>query len=208
MATTGVPLANLFPIDSTFNLREILKIIQKSGISCLWPEVKDAMEAVMKREPNPKWGQEARHAYCVDPGAGSLGRLAQQRGRFAPGDRVRNILASVSPKYQTITYEYERFHDQLSKTEEVAYINSMRQEFQEKNKLQKSFMILQIHADGTGRHAKPLGLGDSDEAAAASFTLTDNNTPMRVKLSALADDAGSVCAGRELQAAQEYGDSG
>lgn len=192
MATTGVPLEKLFPVDGDFNLRELLKIVQRSGISPLWAEVNDPFQHILDRETKPKWGQEARHAYTVDPGGGSVARLAQQNGRFAPGDRTRNILASVNPKYQTITYQFQRFHDMLSKDEQVAYINSQKQEFTEKNKFQKSFMILQMHMDGTGRHAKPLGLGEDDEAAAASFTLAGVKSPMRIKVSGLSEHAGSV----------------
>jgi len=192
MTTPAVPLSVLFPRDAGFNLQELLKIIQKSGISVLWAKVEDAFQHIIDHERNVKWGQEQRYALTVDPGGGAMTRLAQQGGVFAPGDRTKNILGVLSPKYQSITYQFERFHDRISKDDVAAYINSQKQEYTQKNDFQKSFMILQMHADGTGRQATPIGLGDTDEAAAASFTLTDNSTPMKVKVSGLNSNPGSV----------------
>jgi len=192
MTTPAVPLSVLFPRDAGFNLQELLKIIQKSGISVLWAKVEDAFQHIINHERSVNWGQEQRYALTVDPGGGAFARLAQQSGRFAPGDRTRNIIGKILPKYQTVTYEFERFHDQLSKSDVAAYINSQRQEFQQKSDFQKSFMILQMHMDGTARQATPIGLGATDEAAAASFAIADNTTPMKIKLSSLVTDAGSV----------------
>jgi hypothetical protein len=192
MTTPAIPLSILFPRDAGFNLQELLKIIQKSGISVLWAKVEDAFQHIIEHERNVRWGQEQRYALTVDAGGGAVTRLAQQGGVFAPGDRTKNILGTVSPKYQSITYQFERFHDRISKDDVAAYINSQKQEYTQKNDFQKSFMILQMHADSTGRQATPVGLGETDEAAAANFALASNDTTMKVKLSSLASAAGSA----------------
>lgn len=183
------PQTVVFPNSSSFSLSELLKIIQESGIDPLWAEVDDGLESVINHE-SADWGQEVRYALTVDAGGAAFGRLAQQSGRFVPGDKTRNILGKVLPKYQTLTYQFERFHQKLSRTSQQAYIENAKQEYMQKNAFQKSFMILQMMGDGTGRQGTPVGLGASDTASGASFTLTDIYDPMKIKLGSTSTSAG------------------
>jgi hypothetical protein len=181
----------IFPNSASFSLTELLKIIQDNGIDPLWAEVEDGLEAVINHEA-ADWGQEVRYALTVDAGGGAFGRLAQQKGRFMKGDRTKNILGKIYPKYQTFTYQFERFAQKLSKTQAQAYIENAKQEYMQKNAFQKSFMILQMMGDGTGRQGTPVGLGALDTASGASFTLSDVQTPMKIKLGTSATTAGSA----------------
>jgi hypothetical protein len=185
------PQSIVFPNSSSFSLSELLKIIQKAGIDPLWAEVEDGLEAVIKHE-SPDWGQEVRYALTVDAGGAAFGRIAQQGGRFMAGDKTRNILGKIYPKYQTFTYQFERFHQKLSKTQQQAYIENAKQEYMQKNAFQKSQSILQLMGDGTGRQGLPIGLGDSDAATGATFTISDNISPLKIKLSSLNTSAGGA----------------
>jgi hypothetical protein len=109
------------------------------------------------------------------------------------GDKTKNILGKIYPKYQTFTYQFERFHQKLSKTSQQAYIENAKQEYMQKNAFQKSQMILQFMGDGTGRQGQPVGFGDSDTASGANFTLTGITAPLKIKMSSLNSAAGS-CA--------------
>ena len=184
------PQSVVFPNSSSFSLTELLKIIQENGIDPLWAEVEDSLEAVIDHA-SADWGQEVRYSLNVDAGGGAFGRIAQQSGRFSPGDKTRNILGKVYPKYQTFTYQFERFHQKLSKTQAQAYIENAKQEYMMKNAFQKSFMVLQMLGDGTGRQGVPVGLGATDAATGATFTVADVTTPMKIKLGATSTSAGS-----------------
>lgn len=181
----------LFPNDASFDLGELLKIVQLNGIDPMWAEV-DTFDALVEKVGNVDWGQEIRWALNVDPGGGSVARMSQESGRFAPGDRTRNLLGKIYPKLQTITYQFERFMKKLSGSQAAAYIENAKQEFMMKNMFHKSFMALQMLGDGTGRHAEPIAFGASDTTSGASFTAADLNTPLKVKLSASDSAAGSV----------------
>lgn len=187
--TTGQ--AVVFPNSASFSLSELLKIIQETGIDPLWAEVEDGLEAVIDHA-GADWGQEVRYALTVDAGGGAFGRLAQQAGRFMPGDKTKNILGKIYPKYQTFTYQFERFHQKLSKTQAQAYIENAKQEYMQKNAFQKSFMILQSMGDGTGRQGTPVGIGSADAATGASITVPDVLEPLKIKLSSSSTDAGSA----------------
>lgn len=180
----------LFPDSTTFSLSELLKTIQKNGISTLWAEV-DTLDAVVKKSALP-FGQKVKMAFNVDAGGGAFGRLAQQGGVFAPGDRTRNILGEVKPKYQTFTLQFERFADTLSKEQAKAYINTAKQEYDSKMAFQKSFMSLQLLGDGTARQAEPIAFGAVDTVSGANFTLASERTPLKVKISSSDSAAGSV----------------
>ena len=187
----ATPQSVVFPNSSSFSLGELLKIIQKAGIDPLWAEIEDGLEAVIKHE-SPDWGQEVRYALTVDAGGAAFGRIAQQGGRFMAGDRTKNILGKIYPKYQTFTYQFERFHQKLSKTSQQAYIENAKQEYMQKNAFQKSQSILQLMGDGTGRQGLPIGFGDSDTATGATFTISDNASPLKIKLSSLNTAAGGA----------------
>lgn len=180
----------LFPNGSNFSLSELLKIIQEAGIEPLWAEIEDGLEAVIKHE-DADWGQEIRYALTVDAGGGAFGRIAQQGGRFLPGDKTRNILGKIYPKYMTMTYQFERFHQKLSKSQQQAYIENAKQEFMQKNAFQKSNMIVMGMGDGTGRQGTPVGLGAADAASGATLSLDAVDSPLKVKLSASSAAAGS-----------------
>jgi hypothetical protein len=200
------PQAVVFPNSTSFSLTELLKIIQENGIDPLWAEVEDSLEAVIDHA-SADWGQEVRYSLNVDAGGGAFGRIAQQSGRFSPGDKTRNILGKVYPKYQTFTYQFERFHQKLSKTQAQAYIENAKQEFLMKNMFQKSFMVLQMMGDGTGRQGVPVGFGAAETAAGATFTIADVTTPMKIKLGSTTTSAG--CAAWFLEGSMVsviYGD--
>ena len=189
----GLPTAQAvqFPNSSTFDLGELLKIVQLNGIDPIWAEV-DTLDALMTKEGNIDWGQEVRFALNVDAGGGSVARMAQQSGRFAPGDKTYNILGKIYPKLQTLTFQFERFHRQLSASQQTAYIENAKQEFLSKAAFHKSFMALQIMGDGTGRQGTPVAFAATDVTSGASFTCADPDTPLKIKLSSSDTAAGSV----------------
>jgi len=45
----------VFPNSSSFDLGELLKIIQRNGISPIWAEV-DTLDALIRKEGNIDWG--------------------------------------------------------------------------------------------------------------------------------------------------------
>lgn len=182
--------AKVFADSQSFSLTELLKTIQKNSISTLWAEV-DTLDAVIKKSEFP-WGKEVKMAFNVDAGGGAFGAMSQQGGVFAPGDKTRNILGKVLPKVQTFTLQFERFADQLSKDQTKAYINTAKQEYDMKMRFQKSFMALQYLGDGTGRQAEPIALGIDDTTSGASFTLENERTPLKIKISSSDIAAGSV----------------
>lgn len=174
--------AAFFQDSSSFNLNEILKYIQREGIDPLWAEVEDSFEAVITRKGKVDWGRVIQYAMCIDPGGGAMAGKLMQEGRFAPGDRTRNILGQIHPKHQTFTYEYDNFTGDISKGDVNAYIHSVQQEYEAKNSIFKTQLMLQLLGDGTSRQGTPVGFGDSDTASGATFTLTDVDTPMKIKL--------------------------
>lgn len=180
----------MFPDSASFSLNELLKTIQKNGISTLWAEV-DTLDAVIKKTSLP-FGKDVTMAFNVDAGGGAFSRLAQQGGVFAPGDRTRNILGKVKPKSQTFTLQFERFADALSKEQAKAYINTAKQEYDSKMAFQKSFMALQFLGDGTARQAEPIAFGATDTVSGANFTIASERTPLKIKISSLDTAAGSV----------------
>jgi len=146
----------------------------------------------MEKKGNINWGSEVRFALNVDPGGGSVARMAQQSGRFAPGDKTYNILGKIYPKLQSITFQFERFHRSLSDSQAAAYIENAKQEYMMKTAFQKSFMALQMMGDGTGRQGKPVAFGAADTTSGASFTCADPDTPLKIKLSSADTAPGAV----------------
>ena len=180
----------LFPNSGNFDLGELLKIVQDNGIDPIWAEV-DTLDALLDKKM-VDWGQELRFALNVDPGGGSVARIAQQSGRFAPGHKASNILGKIYPKLQTLTFQFERFHRKLSSSQAAAYIENAKQEYLMKTAFHKSFINLQLLGDGTGRQGTPVAFGASDAVSGASFTIADPDTPMKIKLSSSDTAAGSV----------------
>lgn len=181
----------MFANSSSFDLGELLKIVQENGIDPIWAEV-DTLDALIDKRGSVDWGQEIRFALNVDPGGGSVARIAQQSGRFAPGHKASNVLGKIYPKLQTITFQFERFHKKLSATQAAAYIENAKQEYLMKTAFHKSFINLQLLGDGTARQGVPAAFGASDTTSGASFSLADPDTPMKVKLSSSDTAAGSV----------------
>lgn len=181
----------IFPNNAAFSLGELLKIVQLNGIDPIWAEV-DTMDALITKKGSINWGQEVRFALNVDPGGGSVARLAQQSGAFAPGDKTQNILGKIYPKLQQITFQFERFHRSLSSDQAAAYIENAKQEYLMKTTFHKSFMALQIMGDGTGRQGKAAAFAATDVVAGANFTCADPDTPLKIKLDAADTVAGSV----------------
>lgn len=179
-----------FQNDSSFILNELLKYYQENGADPIWAEVKDSFEGIIVRKPNVNWGREIRYTLCVDPGGGAMSGKLLQGGRFAPADKTRNIQGVINPKHQTVTYQFDNMTDLLTKGDVNAYANAARQEFESKNSIFKTCLMLQLLGDGTSRQAQFIGFGASDTSSGASFTVAGNQTPLRVKLSSAADAAG------------------
>lgn len=196
--------------SGTFAQSELLKIIQENGSKVLWKEV-DGLDAIVKKNEWP-WGKEVRYSLTVDAGGGAFAGIDFNSGYFAPGDKVSSLTGVVVPKFQTFTMQFERFMDQMTKSQAQAYINSMKLEFDQKTMFQKSFMNVQMLGDGTGRFATPVGIGPNDDAvgvsrlaigaAAASAIALSANTvaagnaanvsPIKIKMSSLDTAVGDV----------------
>jgi hypothetical protein len=197
--------------NGTFAQSELLKIIQENGTKVLWKEI-DALDAVVKKSDWP-WGKQVTYHLTVDAGGGAFAGINLNSGYFAPGDKVSSLTGVVVPKFQTFTMQFERFMDQMTKSQAQAYINSMRLEFEQKTMFQKSFMATQLMGDGTGRIATPVGIGPNDDAvgvsrlaigaAAVSAILLSNgvtaaagnaanNLPIKIKMSSLDTAVGDV----------------
>ena len=155
--------------SGTFAQSELLKIIQENGSKVLWKEV-DGLDSIVKKNEWP-WGKEVRYSLTVDAGGGAFAGIDFNSGYFAPGDKVSSLTGVVVPKFQTFTMQFERFMDQMTKSQAQAYINSMKLEFDQKTMFQKSFMNVQLLGDGTGRFATPVGIGPSDDAVGLSRTV-------------------------------------
>jgi hypothetical protein len=78
---------------------------------------------------------------------------------------------------------YDNFTGDLSTGEINSYMQTIRQELESKNSIFKSCLMLQTLSDGTARNGTPAGLGKNNTSSGASFTLDDNVSPLRVKLS-------------------------
>lgn len=196
-----MPIAAGTPVFSsgTFAQSELLKIIQENGTKVLWKEV-DGLDAIVKKNDLP-WGKEIKYHLTVDAGGGAFAGINLNSGYFAPGDKVSSLTGTAVPKFQTMTFQYERFMDQMTKSQTQAYINSMKLEFDQKIMFQKSFMNVQMMGDGTGRFATPIAIGPSDDAVgiAGVTVLGDanvscielgtctaaNSVPVKIKLSSL-----------------------
>lgn len=181
----------LFARDTGFTLGDILKIVQENGSDPLYVEM-DSFDKWVRKVGDFDWGQDRRWNLNTDPGGGSIGRLAGQGGRFAPGDRTNNILGTMSPKLQTITYQFERYLKKLSGTQAAAYIENAEQEYNAKNMLQKNEMASQQLGDGTGRKAIPVSFGEAAVESGATFTVASPTTPLAINLSTDDGAAGSV----------------
>lgn len=182
----------VFPNSSSFDLGELLKIVQENGIDPIWAEV-DTLDSIINKVGDVKWGQEIRFALNVDPGGGSIGRIAEQSGRFAPGHKTSNVLGKIYPKYQTITFQFERFHKKLSSAGDMAsYIENAKQEYLMKTAFHKSHVNLMYLGDGTGRQGRPAAFGANDTTSGASFTVASPDTPLKIKLASADDAPGSV----------------
>lgn len=186
----GVSTAAFFQNSSSFNLTELLKYIQESGADPLWAEPEDSFEDIITIRRKVNWGKQILYALCVDPGGGAMQGKLMQGGSFAPGDRTRNIQGQVHPKHQTLTYQYDNFTGEITKGEINAYMNSVQQEYESKNSIFKSSLMLQLLGDGTSRQGTPVGFGASDTASGATFTLASVTTPMKIKISTASADAG------------------
>lgn len=182
----------IFPNSSSFDLGELLKIVQENGIDPIWAEV-ETLDALIDKRGDVNWGQEIRFALNTDPGGGSVARIAQQSGRFAPGHKASNQIGKIYPKYQTITFQFERFHKKLSGAGDMAaYIENAKQEYLLKTSFHKSFTNLQLLGDGTGRQGTPVSFGAADTTSGASIAIASPDTPLKVKLSSSDTAAGSV----------------
>ena len=192
--------------NGTFAQSELLKIIQENGSRVLWKEV-DGLDAIVKKNEWP-WGKQVTYHLTVDAGGGAFSGINLNSGYFAPGDKVSSLTGVVVPKFQTFTMQFERFMDQMTKSQAQAYVNSMKLEFDQKTMMQKSFMNVQMLGDGTGRFATPVGIGPNDDAVgvatetilgdatASSIILgtctAANSVPMKIKMSSLDTAVGDV----------------
>lgn len=181
----------MFPNSSNFGLTELLKYVQENGIDPIWAEA-DLFDTIIEKVGGIDWGQEHRWALNADPGGGSVARIAQQGGRFAPGDRTRNLLGKIWPKYQTVTYQFERFMQEISGTQAAAYIENSKQEYEQKNAFTRTWFNIQLLGDGTGRLGTPAAFGASDAVSGLTFTIADPDTPLEVKMSPADTAAGSI----------------
>jgi hypothetical protein len=184
--------AAFFQNSSTFSLNELLKYVQENGADPLWTEPEDSFEDIITIRRKVNWGKQILYTLCVDPGGGAMSGKLFQGGGFAPGDRTRNIQGQVQPKHQTMTYQYDNFTGDLTNGEINAYVSSVKQEYDSKNSIFKSALMLQLLGDGTSRQGTPIGFGDSDVSSGATFTLATNQTPMRIKMSMDPTAAGSA----------------
>lgn len=180
--------------NAKFQSSDILKFVQENGSKILWREV-TGLDWFMKKG---EWagGKQKTYHLTVDAGGMAFSGLNQQAGTFAFADRAYGIQGFMVPKYQTFTMYFDNILNNQSRSEQVAYINHMKQEMQQKMSFQKSFMGLQHLADGTGRFATPIGLGDSATGAngttGTTFTLTNPNTPLKIKFSSADTAVGSA----------------
>lgn len=176
--------------NGTFAQNELLKIIQESGTKVLWKEL-DGLDAVTKKNAWP-WGKQVTYHLTADAGGGAFAGINLNSGYFAPGDKVSSLTGTLVPKFQTFTTQYERFMDQMTKSQAQAYINSMKLEFDQKTMFQKSFMASQELGDGTGRIATPIGIGPNDDAVGVSKT-----GPGAAAVSGI--DLGTVASGANIK---------
>jgi hypothetical protein len=179
--------------NAKFTSSDILKFVQENGSKILWREV-TGLDWFMKKG---EWsgGKQKTYHLTVDAGGLAFGGLNQTAGTFANPDRAYGIQGFMTPKYQTFTMYFDNILNDISKDAQVAYINHMKQEMQQKMTFQKSFMGLQHMGDGTGRFATPIGLGDSAKGAGGTtdntFTLTGPNVPLKIKFSSADTAVGS-----------------
>lgn len=175
--------------NAQFRQSDLLKFIQEKGSKTLW-RIVSGLDSVTKRGEWPG-GKEVRYHLTVDAGGGAFGGLNSVGGAFATPDKAYGIQAFMVPKYQTMTMYFDRIMGKLTDSDQKAYLGSMKMEYEQKTMFQKSFNNLQQVMDGTGRVCTPVGLGSTNEAAAASFTLSNPSTLLKVKLSALDTATGS-----------------
>lgn len=175
--------------NAQFTLSDLLKFVQENGSKTLWKEV-NGLDAITKKA---EWqgGKEVTYHLTVDAGGGAFAGIDLNGGLFAPNDPTFGIQGRAVPKYQAFTVYYERFLNKLTNSSAKAYLNSVKQEFEQKTMFAKSFLNLQQLGDGTGRFATPIGLGASDTASGASFSQA-NLSPMKIKLSNLDTAVGSA----------------
>jgi len=184
-------MANSFP-SGKFSSSEIFKFLQEDGNMQLWSE-QESMSAIIK--PTKKsWvgGKSIVKSLSVDPGGGGFGGLNFQGGSFLGGDRVTNMVTTINPKLQQFTIQTDIITEKFSKSQQAAFVSHLEQEWNAKMQLQKNYHSVQEVGDGTGRIATPIGLGDTEAASGASFTLNSPATPLRIKMSSLSNAAGSV----------------
>lgn len=178
--------------DGSFELGELLKFVQENGSDPLWAEPEDSFEDIIKFVRKVDWGKEIHYSFCTDPGGGSMAGKAMQYGRFAPAHPTKNIKGRVNPKHQTLTFAFDNFTGELTKGNVNAYMNTIQQEMDSKNSIHKSSLMLQMLGDGTGRQGTPSGLGPNNTSSGASFAVTSNTAPLKIKMSTLAAAVGST----------------
>ena len=178
--------------NGTFAQSELLKTIQENSTKVLWKEI-DGLDAVLKKSEWP-WGKQVTYHLTVDAGGGAFAGINLNSGYFAPGDKVSSLTGVVVPKFQTFTMQFERFMDQMTKSQAQAYVNSMKLEWDQKTMFQKSFMATQLLGDGTGRFATPVGVGPNDDAVGVSRLAIGGAAVSAIQLSAAVSAASGNAA--------------
>ena len=166
-----------------FTSSGLLKLIQEVGSSLLFVEQSSLDSVLVRKGAEWKGGKIRTFNLTLDPGGAAFGGMQFNSGRFLPGDYSTYLTAYLQPKFQTSTMLYQRFLDSFTKDEMSAYINHLKSETSNKASAFKSLSNTWLLGDGTGRIGTPIGLGASNAASGASFTIADPATPLKIKLS-------------------------
>jgi hypothetical protein len=186
--------------SAQFTQSDILKFIQLAGSRILWAEV-EGLDVIFNKKGKYPGGKQVTYHLTADPGGAAFGGInannAASPGVFVPNDPAKGIQGYLMPKYQTMTTYYERFMDELSKTEAQAFINSAKLEMEQKTRLQRSMYNVQKLGDGSGRLATVTAIGTNEigastGAASITDTLTNAGTLLKIKLSNSDTAVGSV----------------
>lgn len=167
----------------------ILKFIQKSGTKVLWVN-KNAFDAVTKKESWPG-GKQITYSLTTSAGGGGMSGMASTNGTFAPIDFAQSIVGHINAKFQTFSMGYDIMSEEMSKSEQAAYISHRKRLYAGQIDLQRTELAVQKLGDGTGRKATPVGIGSTSVNSGASFTHTEN-TPLPIKIGSGLNVVGSI----------------
>jgi len=176
-------------MSGNINLQHALKAIIKNGTTVLWAE-KNAYDATITKK---KWegGKFKQFHLTTAAGGAGMGGISSQRGQFVKADTGTGINGQANAKFQTSTFEIDRFSEKYSKSEAQAHISETKINYKNLISIHRSEINSQKLGDGTGRKATVVGIGSLDANSGATFLHRDS-TALPIKIGSGVDVVGSI----------------